>query len=93
MSLTVEVDVDEHEILDYLEDAPDLVAKALRRLAEKAKENGKDHLVVAYQSAHDLMGGKAAEAAGNPHMATFISWAEIFTRFDSIDRLAGCIHV
>lgn len=78
MSITLEVEVDEYEIIRELRHDPDLITSALRELS-----NGTDRNAMLYKAALNVL--EASE--GKQEQMEAEAWAVAFRSMDSIDQI------
>lgn len=86
MSLRTEVDIDDFEIVDYIQRRPALITKALTELAKpdvRRSPGLPDHN--RFAAALRAIGGTATEQVDNVY-AGAAEWAEAFRDFDCIDK-------
>jgi hypothetical protein len=80
MSRTVEVEIDDHELVDAIADDPELIIDGLRKLASYATVGSAERHT--YEQAAKLLGGSLEDN----EMADPAIWAEAFFKMDCIAR-------
>jgi hypothetical protein len=85
MGITAEAEISDHDILDYLEDNPHLITKALTELAKPGSNRGKPRETARFAAALLAIGGTGTAVIDNAR-AGAAEWAAAFQSFDSIDK-------